>query len=128
MTSEDRRRSVIDRYIAAYNDFDVPGMLAALHPDVEFSNLAAGEVTAAARGREEFRGLAERAASLFASRRQTVREHGAEGEAVWITVEYEAVLAADLGPGLGAGDTLRLTGRSTFEFRDGLISRLVDES
>jgi hypothetical protein len=36
--------------------------------------------------------------------------------------------AADLGPGLRAGDTLRLTGRSTFTLRDGLIVRLVDES
>lgn len=34
----------------------------------------------------------------------------------------------DLGPGLSAGDTLRLTGRSAFAFRDGAIVELVDES
>jgi len=38
------------------------------------------------------------------------------------------VLATDLGPDLRAGQTLRLVGRSTFEFRDGRIARLVDES
>jgi hypothetical protein len=29
---------------------------------------------------------------------------------------------------MAAGDTLRLSGRSTFRFRDGLIVELVDES
>jgi ketosteroid isomerase-like protein len=119
---------VIDRYLAAYNDFDVEGMLVVLHPDVAFRNLAGGEVTAEAHGRAEFRALAERTVTLFRSRRQTVREYGTEGERAWIVVDYEGVLAADLGPELRAGDTLRLTGRSTFVFRDGLIAELVDES
>jgi len=38
------------------------------------------------------------------------------------------VLAKNLGPGLAAGDTLRLVGRSSFTFRDGAIVELVDES
>ena len=126
--SPDAYRAAIDRYLAAYNSFDVPGMLAELHPDVVFRNVSRGAVTAAAHGREEFRALAERAATLFRSRRQTVADAGTDGDRVWITVEYEGVLAADLGPGLRAGETLRLTGRSTFAFRDGLIVELVDES
>ena len=128
MTSPDRHREVIDRYLAAYNGFDVAGMLRVLHADVEFRNIAAGQVTTAAHGREEFRALAERAVTLFSSRRQTVREYSMEGERAWITVDYEGVLAADLSPDLRAGDTLRLAGRSAFTFRDGLIVELVDES
>ena len=122
------RRELIDRYVTAYNQCDVEGMLAVMHPDVEFRNVAAGEVTVASHGREEFRALAERAVTLFASRRQTVREYGEDGERSWITIDYEGVLAADLGPELQAGTTLRLTGRSTFELLDGLIVQLVDES
>ena len=122
------RRAVIDRYLGAYNALDVPGMLATLHPDVEFRNVAGGEVTAAAHGREQFRALAEHAATLFRSRRQTVREYDEEGEHVRIAVDFEGELAADLGPALRAGDTLRLAGRSTFTFRDGVIVELVDES
>jgi ketosteroid isomerase-like protein len=124
----DELRAVIERYVAAYNAFDVPGMLAVLHPDVEFQNVSGGEVTASSRGRDEFRQLAERAASLFTRRRQTVVDYGRDGEGAWITIDYEGELAADLGPGMRAGDTLRLTGRSTFEFRDGAIARLIDES
>ena len=116
MTSTDPRRAAIDRYLHAYNAFDVAGMLDVLHPDVEFRNVGAGQVTAAAHGREEFRALAERAVTLFRSRRQTIRDYVADGARAWITVDYEGVLAADLGPGMQAGDTLRLTGRSTFTF------------
>jgi ketosteroid isomerase-like protein len=119
---------VSDRYLAAYNGFDVAGMLAVLHPDVEFRNVSGGQVTAEAHGRVEFRALAERALTLFRSRRQTVREYATEAERAWITVDYEGVLAVDLGPELRAGHTFRLTGRSTFGFRDGLIVELVDES
>lgn len=128
MTTFDAHREVIDRYLAAYNAFDVAGMLDVLHPEIEFRNVANGEVTAAARGRDEFRALAKRAVTLFTSRRQAVREYGSDGDEAWITVDYEGVLATDLGPGMAAGDTLRLTGRSTFKFRDGLIAELVDES
>ena len=128
MSSFDSHRAVIGRYLAAYNSFDVPGMLDVLHPDVEFRNVAGGEVTAVAHGREEFRALAERAAALFQRRRQTVGAYGAEGEHAWVDIEYEGVLAVDLGPALRAGDTLRLTGHSRFAFRDGLIVELGDES
>jgi len=128
VTVGNERRELIDRYVAAYNQYDVEGMLAVMHPEVEFRNVAAGEVTVASHGREEFRAIAERAATLVASRRQTVREYGDDGVQAWITVDYDGVLAADLGPELPAGTTLRLSGRSTFSFRDGWIVQLVDES
>ena len=128
MTSPDPHRTLIDRYVAAYNAFDVAGMLDVLHPDVRFRNISNGEETAATDGRAEFRALAKRGLEIFRSRRQTIREYYTEGDRAWITVDYQGVLAKDLGPGMVAGDTLRLTGRSAFTFRDGLIAELVDES
>jgi len=124
----DPQRTLIDRYVAAYNAFDVAGMLAVLHPDVRFRNVSNGQETAATDGRDEFRALAKRGLEIFRSRRQTIREYYTDGERAWITVDYQGVLAKDLGPGLAAGDTLRLTGRSAFAFRDGLIVDLLDES
>lgn len=124
----ERHRALVDRYLAAYNSFDVDGMLALLDPQVEFRNVAGGEVTARADGPDEFRLLAERAAALFSSRRQTVSSYVEDGDVATAGIDYEGVLAADMGPGLAAGDTLRLKGRSTFHFRDGRIARIVDES
>ncbi len=124
----DGYRALIARYLDAYNAFDVHGMLALLHPDVTFENVAGGEVTATARGREEFRALAEHAATLFTSRRQTIRRYSPTTRGAQVEIDYEGVLTTDLGPGLGVGSTLRIAGRSTFEMRDGCIVRLVDES
>ena len=128
MSVDDPSRALIERYITAYNAFDVSGMLALVHAEVTFENVAAGQVTASARGREEFRALAEHAATLFTSRRQTIREYVPTAGGAQVEIAYEGVLAADLAPELRAGTTLRLSGRSTFEIRDGRIARIVDES
>jgi ketosteroid isomerase-like protein len=128
MVAEDLHRALVERYLAAYNSFDVAGMLALLHEDVTFENVAGGQVTASARGREEFRALAEHAATLFTSRCQTIRRFVSTNDGAEVEIDYEGVLATDLGPELHAGATLRLVGRSTFEFRDGCIGRIVDES
>jgi ketosteroid isomerase-like protein len=117
----DSHRALVDRYLAAYNAFDVPGMLALLHEAIEFRNLSGGEVTAQANGLDEFRALAERAAGLFQSRRQTITGYTAQGDQAVVGIAYHGVLAADLSP-------VELTGRSTFLFRGGRIARIVDES
>lgn len=124
----DAQRTLVERYLAAYNAFDVPGMLAVLHPEVEFENVVQGAVNARATGLDEFRELAERAVALFRSREQRITRWASDGAQATVDVEYAGVLAADLPPTLRAGETLRLTGRSTFTFRDGLIARIVDES
>ena len=124
--TDDAHRALIERYLDAYNAFDVEGMLALVHPNVAFENVAGGQVTASAQVREELRVLAERAATLFTSRRQTIRTYERTPGGAQVEIDYEGILAADLGPGLSAGTTLRLVGRSTFEIRDGCI--MVDES
>ncbi|MGZ8376488.1 MAG: nuclear transport factor 2 family protein [Gemmatirosa sp.] len=128
MFAQDPHRALIARYIAAYNAFDVPGMLAVLHPDVTFENVTGGEVTATAHGRDEFRALAEHAVTLFTSRCQTIRQYVPTDDGARVEIAYEGILATDLGPELRAGTTLRLTGRSTFEIREERIARIVDES
>lgn len=128
----DPHRLLVERYLAAYNAFDVPGMLATLDPAIEFENVADRVVTARASGIAEFRALAEQAAALFARREQRITSWAPEGARVVVGIAYEGVLAATLPPGLPPefepGGTLRLAGRSTFHFRDGLIVRIVDES
>lgn len=127
MTTDEMRR-VIDRYIAAYNAFDVDGMLAVVHDDVEFRNVSGGETTAAASGKAALRELAEQSKGLFAERRQEISAFDAEHDRATVEIRYEAVLAVDLPNGMKAGDTLRLGGRSEFGFRDGLIDRITDYS
>ena len=127
MTSEEKRR-LIERYLDAYNRFDIDGMLALIHPDIEFKNLSGGQITAAASGIDAFRDLADQSTTLFSSRRQQITDFSSQDDRATIQVAYEGVLAVDLPNGLQAGETLALTGRSEFTFREGKIISLTDIS
>ncbi len=126
--TDQEKRTLIDHYLDAYNAFDVEGMMATLHPDVEFENVSGGEVNASASGADAFRQMAEQATELFTSRQQTVTAFDPSGPGASVEIDYEGVLAADIPNGMKAGETLRLTGRSEFEFADGQISRIRDIS
>ncbi len=65
---------------------------------------------------------------FFSWRNQTLIDFSEEGAQATIHVAYEAVLAADLPNGMHAGETLKLTGRSEFTFRDGMIIEISDTS
>ena len=126
--TDQEKRALIDRYLTAYNAFDVDAMMETLHPAVEFENVAGGEVNASASGADAFRRLAEQATGLFASRRQTVTAFRPHDSGASIDVDYEGVLASDLPNGMRAGETLRLTGRSEFAFANGRIASIRDIS
>ena len=125
---EDEKRSLIERYLAAYNALDIDGMMAVIHPDVKFKNVSNGEVNASASGVDEFRKLAEQSKGLFLARKQTVMKFWAKDDQATVEVAYEGVLASDLPTGMKAGETLRLSGRSEFTFRGGKIYRITDIS
>ena len=127
MTNEEQKRA-IEKYIAAYNSFDIDGMLALVHPKVTFKNVSGSEVNAEAEGIEQFRELAEQAKALFLSRHQQASNFKFVDNSVSVDIAYEGVLAADLPNGMKAGETLQLTGRSEFEFESHTISRITDFS
>ena len=126
--NEDDKRSVIERYLDAYNAFDIDGMMSVIHPDIEFKNVSGGEVDATASDVDEFRKLAEQSKELFLSRKQTMIKFWTKDDQAFIDVAYEGVLAADLPNGMKAGETLRLNGRSEFTFHNGKIHRITDIS
>jgi ketosteroid isomerase-like protein len=126
--NEDNRVRVIEAFIAAYNCFDLAAMLALVHPDIVFANHSGNEVTAEARGLAQFRELAERSASIFSTRRQTITGVTCAEALVTVAIDYEGTLAVDLPGGPRAGDTLALKGRSEYALKDGKIVGLVDYS
>ena len=122
-------RSLVERYIDAYNRKDVAAILALVHPQVKFQNIAGGEVNASTHGIAELEALARQSLALFSERRQTLQTFASQGPVAMVTVAFHAVVAADLPAlGLKQGDVMDLAGRSEFEFRDGLISKITDIS
>lgn len=121
-------KDLIARYLAAYNAFDIDGMLALLSADIRFENYSGGQLTAAATGIDEFRQLAERSRALFSEREQRITGlRLGHGSAV-AGIAYRGRLAIDIPDGPSAGSVLDLHGESEFAFADGRISRIVDRS
>lgn len=119
---------LINRYLAAYNAFDVDGMLAVLGPEVRFENYSGAQLTAAATGTGEFRQLADHARVLFSEREQRITAIASRDGALIVNIAYRGCLAADIPDGPRAGTVLVLSGCSEFSFENGLIGKIVDRS
>ena len=120
--------TLVNSYIEAYNGFDVPGMLACLHPDVQFEHSTNGDVTVRLNGKAAFEAQATRAAAWFSERTQHVTAFRWQDEQAEAAIDYFAITATDLPNGLKAGTTLQFLGRSVFSFRDELIAFIQDFS
>ena len=123
-----QQKRLIERFLDAYNSFDVDGMVKLMHPDCMFQNVSGQEITASARGLAEFRELAEKSKPLFSSRCQKVLYFESAGAKATVGIAFEGMLRSELPNGLRAGDVLKLEGKSVFEFQDGLIYRLTGYS
>lgn len=119
---------LINRYLAAYNAFDVNAMLAVLGPDVRFENYSGDQLTAMTNGIDEFRQLAERAKAMFSEREQRITAIESCEDALFVGIAYRGRLAADIPDGPGAGTVVDLHGSSEFWFEGGLITKIVDRS
>lgn len=122
------QRDLVARYIAAYNAFDIDGMLAQLAPDVRFENWAGGEMTASSGGIDAFRALAEQAKAMFSQREQRIASLSAHGDALLARIDWRGTPAVDIPGGPSAGTELALSGESEFGFAGGRIVRIVDRS
>lgn len=120
--------AVVERYVAAYNAFDVDAMLELLTDDIHFENHAEGRLTAAINGIAAFRELAQYACTLFTTREQRIARLDSNGDRAVVAIDYCGTLAADVPGGPAAGSIMTLAGTTEFTFRDGRICRLVDRS
>lgn len=127
------RQQLIERYISAYNRFDIDGMAAVLSPAIRFDNVSGGVKTHETAGIEAFRTLALASAAMFSQREQKLLTLEFDPDQVIATIVFRGTLAVDLDGGEGgaakkAGDIVAMEGRSTFHFDDHLIAAIVDQS
>ncbi|WP_407535061.1 nuclear transport factor 2 family protein [Elizabethkingia miricola] len=123
-----RKEHIIRSYINAYNQFDIPGMVANLHDNIVFKNIQDGETNLLLQGKKEFRQQAELTKTYFKERQQNITSVKHSEDHTEIEIDYYAVLAADMPNGLKKGNELRLSGKSIFKFSDDRIIELTDIS
>lgn len=122
------REDIIKNYIEGYNNFDILKMTKDLSDDIIFENIQNGKVNMTLNGIQEFANQAETAKQYFSERKQTILTVQHKGDQTEIEIDYVGVLATDFPNGLKKGQEIKLKGKSTFEFKDGKVIRLIDES
>ncbi len=118
----------VNEFIAAYNSMDIEKMITYLHQEIEFRNISNGVENAHTKDIDEFRELAKKSLEIFRTREQRIISYIESGDTIKVEIMYQAILAIDLQKGLKPGDKLEMMGRSTYTFKDDLITMLIDES
>ena len=125
---DEKQKALIEQYIIAYNNFNVDGMVALVHPQIVFKNISGNEVSAEATGVKQFRDMAIQSKELFSSRQQKISNFSVKEGLASVDIDYEGILLTDLPNGLKAGEKIQLRGRSEYEFADGKIITITDFS
>ncbi|NYB26494.1 MAG: nuclear transport factor 2 family protein [Methanobacteriaceae archaeon] len=119
---------IIDQYVKAYNEFDVDKMVRNIHPDVEFKNIANGEVNMHIQGLETFKKQVKDSTNLLKKREMTITKQTIEGDVVKNKIDFKAVLNVDIPEGPKSGELVKLKGESVFKFKGGKIIYIEDIS
>ena len=125
---KEQQKAIVENYLNSYNDFDIDGMTKNLTDNVVFENVSNGKVELRTEGLSEFKQQAEFAKQYFTQRKQSVDSWEFIDTKVIIGIDYEAILAMDLPNGMKTGDTLKLKGKSEFDFENGKIKSITDKS
>lgn len=122
----DKLKKLIVKYITAYNDFDIDGMMSCFSDDCIFTAIAGGRQIKLCKNAKEFRQTAEQTAGFFQERKQTPASFIIDGANAAVEIRYAATIKVDLPNGLKAGQKLELVGVSVFTFKKDKIFKLTD--
>lgn len=122
------REEIIKQYVEGYNSFDSQKMTEYFSDDIVFVNIQNGQTNMTLNGINAFLYQAETAKQFFSHRNQKILSFKHEGDNTQIEIDYHGILAQDLPNGLKKGQEIKLRGKSSFEFRDSKVIKLVDES
>ncbi|MEK4661462.1 nuclear transport factor 2 family protein [Priestia sp. FSL H7-0729] len=121
-------KDLIEKYLSAYNTFNIDGMIGVLNENIHFRNISKGEVNSETTGIQEFRTLAEQSIQVFSQRRQVIKNITYTGDKAEVDIDYEGILSSDLPNGMKAGETLKLQGKSIFQMKDKKLILIEDHS
>jgi hypothetical protein len=128
MNDHQNQLGIIEKYITAYNNFDIDGMLRNLHDDIYFENIYNGQVNLQTRGIAEFKTQAETAKKLFRQREQKALDIKFNDNTAEVRIDFTGILSDDPANGSQAGTAICMSGDSVFVFKDGQIICITDRS
>lgn len=120
----------INKYIAAYNTFDIPTMLSLVSEDIIFINISSGEKNTESKGKQSFEKLATQGADMFSSRQQSIVdwEGGEDKDNIICNINFVGELTSEAANQLRCDAKLALRGVSEFTFKKDKICQIIDKS
>ncbi len=118
---------IIQNYLDAYNRKDVAAIVACVADGVVFENVSNAGQSMKIEGRAAFAELAGQAATMFTTRRQTIRNAVVDGDRVALEVDWTGTPAIDLGS-MKAGEPVAMRGASFMTIAGGMLTQIVDLS
>src|SRR5690606_37756812 len=88
------QRTLIDRYVSAYNAFDIEGMLSTRTVPVPFEHHSSEHPTVVIDGRDADRELAEHSAAVFSEREQRILSIVFRPSSAFAEIAFRGVLPA----------------------------------
>jgi predicted ester cyclase len=128
MMTEDQMLEVVYDYVKAYNSYDIHRMEFHLDEFVHFSNTFQGLLNRDTKGLEQFREQAIASSELFENRKQEITSLVLKPESITANISFEGIASKNLGHQLRKGESLFISGKSTFEFKNGKVIRIEDVS
>ena len=128
MDTSASHNKLVNDYLAAYTNFDIPGMLALLDPDIRFENYSKEQLTASATGISAFEELASQTAGIFSERDQVLQSLRIWPDHAIAMIAFRGKLAKGFPGGPSAGTVIEIQGRSEFSFKNGKIIKIVDRA
>lgn len=128
VSREKQIKIIIDQYIQAYNEFDIDNMVKNVHPDVEFKNIANGEINVQIHGLKNFKKQAKDSTKLLKKREMTIKDQTINGDVVVNKIDFKAVLNIDFPDGPKSGELIKFKGESVFKFKGDKIISIEDIS
>jgi hypothetical protein len=125
---QESNKEIINKFITAYNSYDIDSMLSLLHPEVLFTNLSSGKVSVQTEGKEAFEKLARQSAEIFKEREQKIVSYEEANNKVNVEIQYRAKLVINLPNGSRSSDNINMRSKSEFIIKDGLIYSVIDKS
>ena len=117
---------IIDEYIKAYNEFDVDGMIKNVHENLEFKNIANGEVNFELKGKNAFKKQIKQAFTIFKKREMKIIEQEFNEDIVENKIDFKGVLAMDISDELKKNDLIKLQSKAIFKLKNGKIVSIED--
>jgi len=119
-------KEIVQKYINAYNNFDIEGMMSCMHTDCIFESRHNGELSFTTKGKHSFRQICSVAKNNYSFRKQIIEGFTSKGELLEVKFYFKGTLAIDLDEMGKKGEKIAFETKSIFEFKNGLIYKLIN--